>query len=851
MKYDKKHDDTGIYEVIRQTVGLQEYCENQCGLSFVRYRGSYRANSPFNGAGGSFCINVDAPEFWLDFAATDDNNAYRQGDVVDICALLNHNGDKKQALLELLEYLPETERKKYSAELTRYMRERDEEQAKIQRSHDALMSGQFTTCAHWIPYLLSRGLDEEQIRRLKIGFDLNDCRLLIPRFNFDGVEVLGHNRRRMPNAEGTENEQEAKYKYAQCNSFVKKVPAGLQTLSRKGKHLVLTEGDFGYMSFEREGFAVLGVLSGKDWQIVLSNAENFDCIVLAYDNDDKGREYTQNAAQTLLQHNLPFCVVELPAGFNDVNDYYVANLEKHDTCLQGLIDNAIDGLQYMAKSFIPEGGLDSLKRSEQKALKNRLKDFLIHTARSGCDRADITDLCTKLSAYYPSDWLNEVLKLAEKEEPEFVVVENLCKQYELRYNSKTGFYKYDNAKGIWIPMDDKFVGTLVRAYLGYSASAKRINNITEHLKSAVFSNEPIDKFDRLPLFAFANGTWHYNAKEGELFRPASSADYVTHRVTYSYDAAAECPTWKQAVSTVFAGDEKRIACFQEFCGYTFLNHCKYQKALILRDTSKRGSNGKSTLLEVLRAVFGEDSCTSLEPCEFENIHSIIQLKDTRINICTDIKAESKAGDANLKKAITGDTLRGRFLHKDFIEFKSTAKIIFAVNGFLAMDISGSMQRRLLVIDCPVRFVDTPQEGNAYEVKADPDMKEKLMKELAGIFNWCVTGARRLIHNGGKFTVTEEQAEFDNMFKENNARNDIDDFAAEFGLTETVDVDGNGQIFTRAEVYAQYLLYCEVQGIEEPVSRKSFHGIFRQALSAKGFQFRERKNSSGIVCYDFS
>ena len=869
MKNDKKHEstghDTGLYEAIRQAVGLQEYCERQGGMSFLKRGMSYRANSPFGtNATGSFCINVDAPEFWIDFAATDDNNAkkYLQGDIVDVCALLNHDGDKKQALLELLEYLPEQERKKYSQELTKHIKERQEEQDKIQRSHDALMSGQFTVCAHWIPYLHSRGLDDEQIRRLKIGIDLNagqyGCKLLIPRFNFDGVEVLGHNRRRMPNSEDTENEEEAKYMYAYCNSFVKKVPAGLQTLSRKSKYLCLTEGDFDVANFEREGFAVLGVLSGKDWQIVLSNAENFEEFVLAYDNDDKGHEYTQNAAQILLEHNLPFCVVELPAGFKDINDYYVAHIATHDTCLQELIDNAIDGLQYTAKSFIPEGGIDSLKRSEQKALKNRLKDFLIHTVRSGCDKADITELCNRLAEYYPSNWLVEVLKLAEKEEPEAVIVENLCKKYELLYNSKTGFCKYDIAKGIWLLLDDKFIGALVREYLGNSSTAKRIHNITEHLKAAVCSNEPIEKFDRLPLFAFANGTLHNERKNAteNFFRPASASDFVTHRVSYSYDATAECPTWMQAVNTVFASDEKRVMCFQEFCGYCLMNHCRYQKALILRDKGKQGSNGKSTLLEVLRAVFGEENCTSLEPVQFEDKFSIIQLRHAKVNICSDAKPETKCGETNLKKAITGEVLQGRFLHKDFIDFKPTAKIIFALNGSLQThDNSGSMQRRFLVIDCPVRFVDTPQEGNCYEVKADKGMKAKLMKELAGIFNWCFDGAKRLIRNGGKFTLTEEQAELDSVFNVSNARNDgIDDFTAEFGLTETIDIDGNGKIFTRTEVYAKYLLYCEAQGIEEPVSnfgKRAFHYLFRQALNAKGIQFSPYTNSDGIRCYDFS
>ena len=734
-----------------------------------------------------------------------------------------------------------------------YIKERQAEQETVERAHERLMSGQYTNIQHWLPYLHSRGLDEEQISRLKLGAEWSDANwLLIPRFNFDGVEVLGHNRRRMPNSEGVENEDEEKYKYAYCNSFVKQVPAGLQTLSRNSKYLVLTEGDFDVINFEREGFAVLGKLSGKFWQVVLSNSENFDCIALAYDNDRQGKEYTQNAAQILFEHHIPFCVVELPEGTKDINQFYTAHIEQHDTCLQELLDNALDGLEFFAKSFLPPEGLNSLKRGEQNALKNRLKDFIIHAIRSGCDKADITDLCNRLGNDYPANWLAEVLKLAEKDEPEYVIVENLRKKHELLYNSRTGFYKYDSSKGIWILLDDKFIGALVREYLGYSSSAKRIHNVTEHLKAAVSSNDPIDKFNRLALFAFKNGTLHYrtdNAKEGALFRPASSTDFVTRRVSYCYDEKAECPTWLQAIDTIFAGDENRIRCFQEFCGYCLLNHCRYQKALILRDLSRRGSNGKSTLLEVLRAVFGEENCTSLEPVEFENEHAIIQLKDAKVNLSTEAKSETNCGETALKKAITGDTLRGRLLYRDFIDFKSTAKIIFAVNGSLqTKDSSGSMRRRFLVIDCPVHFVDDPHEGNPYEVKADNRMQDKLMKELAGIFNWCAAGARRLVYNGGKFTQTDEQSEIDSVFTQSS--DSVNEFVAQFA-TEIVDVDGNGRTLTRSEVYELYCTYCENEDVDEPVSRKAFHEMFRQVLKAKGITFKERMNSNGFRCYDFS
>ena len=142
----------------------------------------------------------------------------------------------------------------------------------------------------------SRGVDDEQIRRCRLGVDQNfhSGGLLIPRLNFNGLEVLYYKTRRMPNSDGQENDSEERYKnaYTGSNSFLRNVPLGLQTLSKKGKFIVLCEGDFDTLNFEREGFAVLGsgggAFSHEAWPKVLSIAENFETVVLAFAHDDAG-----------------------------------------------------------------------------------------------------------------------------------------------------------------------------------------------------------------------------------------------------------------------------------------------------------------------------------------------------------------------------------------------------------------------------------------------------------------------------------------------------------------------------------------------------------------------------------
>ena len=824
-----------IYEAIRETHSLIAYCENN-GIHFMRIGRSYRTNSPFTNAINAFSIDFSTPDFWHDFSVVDMPN---HGDVLELCALLEHHGDKKEAIRQLA---PEG----YRANIDRYIHDRQEEQEKVQRSHEALKN-----YPNYIQYLHDRGIDDAQIERLKIGVDVisnSYARLLIPRFNFDGIEALYHKTRRMPDKNGLENPNEEKYKgaYMAVSTFLRNVPLGLQTLRKGGKFLVLCEGDFDTLNFEINGFAVLGsgggVFSHDTWPLIVSNTENFDEIVLAFDNDDAGKSYTRTIAENLFERNIPFRVVSLPDNCKDVNDFYRTGGNLHE-----LVDDATPGLEFLAMQFIPSEGFDNLSRGKKHTLQENLKSFMIKAKRAGVDDADLVSLCSLLAMTMPKKWLDTVLKIAHKGQSEADIVEAICNSHTLLFNEKTGFYEYNNNAGIWERKDDTVIGSYVREYLGATASTKSIFAVTEHLKRATVSYAPINEFNRLPLFAFKNGTLHYlgeGKSNADLFKEASPSDFVTSRRAFDFDVNATCPEWEKAVRIIFAGDEKRIMCFQEFCGYALLPHCKFHKALYLYG---KGRNGKSTLLNVIRALFGDENSTSLEPTEFADRFSLIDLKDSIVNICTDAKNYDLTGaEANLKKAIAGEPIRACFKQKDFITFKPRAKILFACNHELATkDKTDSMTERFLLIDCPVHFVDNPTD-ESNEVKKDLDIEQKLMQELPGIFNWCVEGAKRLIKQK-QFTLTDEQSRITHAFQ--SPTDSVLDFVTQFS-TEVYDVDGNGRKVTRGEVYACYLDFCEATGHEKPIDVSRFHNVFRKALADNHILYNEKQIRGGTRYYDF-
>ena len=130
---------------------------------------------------------------------------------------------------------------------------------------------------------------------------------------------------------------------------------------------------------------------------------------------------------------------------------------------------------------------------------------------------------------------------------------------------------------------------------------------------------------------------------------------------------------------IFAGDEKRIMCFQEFCGYAMLPHCKFHKALYLYG---KGRNGESTLLNVIRALFGNDNSTSLEPSDFADRFSLIDLKDSIVNIYT----EAKNSDITVEYFTilsTAFMFRSWFLYQDSAGRSLITLHLYARNFFVS------------------------------------------------------------------------------------------------------------------------------------------------------------------------
>jgi putative DNA primase/helicase len=198
------------------------------------------------------------------------------------------------------------------------------------------------------------------------------------------------------------------------------------------------------------------------------------------------------------------------------------------------------------------------------------------------------------------------------------------------------------------------------------------------------------------------------------------------------------------VSGEYSTDHDLILLVQELIGYSLTNETQYEVMAWLWGA---GGNGKSVLIEVIRALVGAlaisvDFQTLGQPGDY----SLANLPGKRVAFSTESEKGGRAAERILKLLVSGEPISTRQIYQSAFEFKPTVKIWWAMNDRPRIrDTSGSVWRRLIII---------PFLRNFKKEEQDPFLKQRLLAELPGILNWALEGLKRLRANGGKFTVVE-------------------------------------------------------------------------------------------------
>jgi putative DNA primase/helicase len=316
----------------------------------------------------------------------------------------------------------------------------------------------------------------------------------------------------------------------------------------------------------------------------------------------------------------------------------------------------------------------------------------------------------------------------------------------------------------------------------------------------------LEQLDADPwLFNVVNGT--IDLRTG-ILRPARREDLITKLAPVIYDPDARCPTWERFLQQIMAGNTALITFLQRAIGYGLTGVTSEQVLLLLYGT---GANGKSTFLEVLRALFGDyarqaEFATFLARTSDAVRNDLARLAGARFVTAVEAASGRRLDEALIKQLTGGDPITARFLYQEFFEFTPQFKLFLATNHKpVIRGTEHAIWRRIRLI---------PFEVTIPQAQQDRTLPDKLRAELPGILAWAVQGCLAWQRDGLPMPTEVHQAT-------ETYREEMDTFGLFLADYCIVDPTDPTRRATTGELFDAYLTWCRQNGEHFQLTKTHF------------------------------
>lgn len=289
--------------------------------------------------------------------------------------------------------------------------------------------------------------------------------------------------------------------------------------------------------------------------------------------------------------------------------------------------------------------------------------------------------------------------------------------------------------------------------------------------------------------AFKNGIYDV---ENDTLTDYDPSIVITNKINHNYNSKAYIEVVDKTLNKLACQDEQLRLLMEEVIGYTFYKRNELRKAFILIGEK---SNGKSTFLDMIREVLGEDNTSSLDLKDFNHEFKVANLAGSLANIGDDISDEFIVDTAMFKKIVSGDRVNTNKKFEKPFDFNPYCKLLFSANTIPRMGKSRGNEAiidRLIIIPFNARF--SPDDPDY-----DPYIKYKLRSDEAMeyLIQLGITGLKRVLA-ARKFTISATVQNELNEYEENN--NPILLFFKEIEVDE---IENN----STKDVYKKYNEFC--------------------------------------------
>ena len=337
-------------------------------------------------------------------------------------------------------------------------------------------------------------------------------------------------------------------------------------------------------------------------------------------------------------------------------------------------------------------------------------------------------------------------------------------------------------------------------------------------KAYIHAKAPKVKQSDPALVAFSNGILDVRTMK---LRPWNDRDIISNIIPHDWNPDAHSDTVDHVFERIACGDVGMELNLAEIIGLCMYRSSKFGYCPILLGT---GSNGKSTYIDMIWNVLGDDNVSALQPREIGVRFQAGQLAGKLANLGDDISSDYIDADscAIIKKVATGSQLYTDVKGSDGFKFKPYATMVFSANEFPRLgDNTYGMYRRLF----PLRFNATFRREDA---DFDPNVGEKLADETA-LEYLCVLGVEGLRRVIGQSMLTPND-ESRKILADIEVDNSTVVQWIVAGNIEPSDIVGR----TAQDVYSDYREWCQDNGVSSVGSRK-FNGtlVARWHISPSG------------------
>lgn len=423
-----------------------------------------------------------------------------------------------------------------------------------------------------------------------------------------------------------------------------------------------------------------------------------------------------------------------------------------------------------------------------------LFNYILTLQSAGLNKEEIKESITLLNKYVLPESLddgelNKILRDEAFKKPVFFTEKGFEHEAAGKYIMRTHntiklfdqMYLYED--GIYVLCKNR-LGAIVRNLVP-GIKKHHLSEVTAYINDM---SPTIDKQADPKYIAFNNGI--YNLETGEL-GDFDSDIVITNKIPHDYNPDAYNETMDSVLNKVSCNDNQIRVLLEEMAGFCLYRRNELRKAFILIGDK---ANGKSTFLDCIVNMVGEDNTSALDLSELKDRFRGSEIVGKLLNAGDDISENFINDTAIFKKVVSGERITTEKKGVDAFKFTNYCKFIFSANTIPRMkDKTGAVLDRLIIIPFNATF-------SKKDPDYDPHIKSKLNTEdaMEYLLQLSLAGLRRVLKHNGFSECEKAKEELEKYHEKNDPL---------IGFIKDLDFEIDVVNQPSKDVYTSYKIYC--------------------------------------------